>query len=156
MGQDPATFIANLSLYSCEHQFQANLCKQDYSAAKQNNNNSRFIDDINILNNQHFEDQIRLIYPPEITCNRENLTDISGHFLEIDISIESEKFRTKIFDKRDDFSFDIVKYPDTKSNIPDSIVYCKDIGSAGYVRAVKAVLPGVSKRAQANLNPSSA
>ena len=123
MGWDPAPFIANLALYSCEHQFQANLCKQNYSAAKQNNNNSRFIDDINILNNQHFEEQISLIYPPEITCNRENLTDVSGHFLEIDISIESEKFRTKIFDKRDDFSFDIVKYPDTKSNIPDSIVY---------------------------------
>ena len=55
MGWDPAPFIANLALYSCEHQFQANLCKQNYSAAKQNNNNSRFIDDINILNNQHFE-----------------------------------------------------------------------------------------------------
>ena len=66
------------------------------------------------MNNQNFEEKISLIYPPEITCNREKITDISGHFLEIDISIESEKFRTKLFDKRDDFLFYI---------IPDNIVY---------------------------------
>ena len=53
MGWDPAPFIANSALYSCENQFQGNLCKQDYSAANQNN--SRFIDDINILNDEHFE-----------------------------------------------------------------------------------------------------
>ena len=34
-------------------QFQANVCKQDYRAVKQNNSNSRFIEDLNDLNNQH-------------------------------------------------------------------------------------------------------
>ena len=135
MGWDPAPFVANLALYCCEHQFQAVLCKENYSAAKQNNNNSRFIDDINILNNGVFEDQIRLIYPPEITCNRENLNDVSGHFLEIDITIHSEKFRTKIFDKRNEFAFKIVKYPDTRSNIPDSIVY--NVFCAQIVRYIR-------------------
>ena len=33
-------------------------------------------------------------------------------------------------------------------------LYCKDLGAAGYVRAVKAVLPGVSKRAQSIPNSS--
>jgi hypothetical protein len=124
MGWDPGPFAANLSLYFFEHKHQAKLLKENYSAAKQNNNNSRFIDDINTLNNRVFEEQIQSIYPPEIVCNRENLTDTKGHFLEIDISITSTgKFQTKIFDKRDEFNFDIVKYPSINSNIPDRTVY---------------------------------
>ena len=70
-----------------------------------------------------FEDQIKEIYPSEITCNRENLTDVSGHFLEVDITIKDGKFVTKIFDKRDDFNFKIIKFPHIKSNIPDCIVF---------------------------------
>jgi hypothetical protein len=123
MGWDPAPFVANLALYATEHKFQERLSKEDYSAAKQNNKNSRFIDDINTLNNGVFEDQIKEIYPQEITCNRENLTDVSGHFLEVDITIKDGKFVTKIFDKRDDFNFKIIKFPHIKSNIPDCIVF---------------------------------
>ena len=99
------------------------MSKENFHAAKQNNKNSRFIDDINTLNNRVFDDQIKQIYPPEITCNRENLTDISGHFLEVDITVKNDKFVTKIFDKRDDFNFKIVKFPHIKSNIPDCIVF---------------------------------
>jgi hypothetical protein len=124
MGWDPAPFAANLALYSCEHIFQAKLIKQNYNAAKQNNNNCRYIDDINTLNNQVFEDQIHLIYPQEIICNRENAnSDRCGHFLEIDINIKLDKFQTKIYDKRNDFNFPIVKFPDTKSNIPNRVVF---------------------------------
>ena len=123
MGLDPAPFIANLSLYACEHKFQAKLSKENYNAAKQNNNNSRYIDDINTVNNKVFEDQIKLIYPPEITCNRENTSDLAGHFLDIDIAIVNDKFVTKVFDKRDTFEIKIVKFPSVLSNIPDSVIY---------------------------------
>ena len=124
MGWDPAPFAANLALYSCEHIFQANLIKQNYSAAKQNNNNCRYIDDINTLNNQVFEDQIHLIYPQEIICNREIAnSDLCGHFLEIDIKNKSEKFQTKIYDKRNEFNSPIVKICDTKSNFPNRVVF---------------------------------
>ena len=90
---------------------------------KQNNNNSRFIDDINTLNNRVFEEQIKQIYPTEIKCNRENPTDISGHFLEVDITVK--KFVTKIFDKRDDFNFKIVKFPHIMWNRKVCMVYSR-------------------------------
>ena len=123
MGWDAAPHVANLALYASEHKFQEKMSKENFHAAKQNNKNSRFIDDINTLNNRVFDDQIKQIYPTEITCNRENLTDISGHFLEVDITVKNDKFVTKIFDKRDDFNFKIVKFPHIKSNIPDCIVF---------------------------------
>ena len=91
--------------------------------AKQNNNNFWYTDDINILNSKSLENEITRIYPPEIVCNRENSNENSGHFLELDIFIENGKFETKLFDKRREFDFEIVKYPDVQSNIPNRILY---------------------------------
>ena len=72
------------------------------------NKTTIILDLSNTLNNRVFEEQIQSIYPNEIVCNRENLTNTKGHFLEIDNSITSTgKFQTKIFDKRDEFNFDI-------------------------------------------------
>ena len=67
--------------------------------AKQNNNNCRYIDDLNTLNNKVFEDQIPLIYPQDNVCNRENNSELRGHFLELDIDIKSNKFQTKFMTK---------------------------------------------------------
>ena len=75
------------------------------------------------MNNISFKNELTRIYPSEIICNRENINEDSGHFLELDITIENGKFKTKLFDKRREFDFEIVKYPDTRSNIPDRIVY---------------------------------
>ena len=62
------------------------------------------------------------------------MNDVYGHFLEIDITIHSEKFRTKIFDKRNEFAFKSVKYPDTRSNIPECLqcFFCAQIVT--YIR----------------------
>ena len=84
--------------------------------AKQNNNNCCYIDDLNTLNNKVFEDQIPLIYPQDNVCNRENNSELRGHFLELDIDIKSNKFQTKVYDKRNYFDFQIVKFPDTKGS----------------------------------------
>ena len=52
--------------------------------------------------------------------------EFDGHELTFpfDISITSTgKFQTMIFEKRDEFNFDIVKYPSINSNISDQTVY---------------------------------
>ena len=46
----------------------------------------------------------------------------------MDISIANGICNTKIYDKRDDFNFDIVAYPDIRGNIPDSPAYGVIIG----------------------------
>ena len=43
--------------------------------------------------------------------------------LEIDMTIINGKFETKLYDKRDDFPFPIVKYPSICSNIHSKTVY---------------------------------
>ena len=124
MGWDPAPFAANLTLYCDEHKFIEKLTKQNYSAAKCFNNTRRFIDDLNNLNDKNNFDRFKKqIYSDALTCNKENELNTSGTFLDFEINIVDDKFTYKTFDKRDLFSFDIVKYPSLKTNIPDKIVY---------------------------------
>ena len=44
-------------------------------------------------------------------------------FLELDITIDNRIFIYKLFDKRDDFPFSIIKMPYLSSNIPYNIFY---------------------------------
>ena len=44
-------------------------------------------------------------------------------FLDLNISIEDGKFKYKSYDKRLDYNFDIINYPDLKSNVPHNPSY---------------------------------
>ena len=55
--------------------------------------------------------------------NKENTGTSSSTILEIDVNIINDKFVTKLYDKRTDFNFTIVKYPMMSSNIHSSTVY---------------------------------
>ena len=46
----------------------------------------------------------------------------------IDVTIENKRFIYKLYDKRDDFSFSIVRMPHMCSNIPKAIFYSALVG----------------------------
>ena len=48
------------------------------------------------------------IYPPELQLNRANSSDTEAPFLDLNLCISNGTVSTKIYDKRDDFDFDIV------------------------------------------------
>ena len=54
---------------------------------------------------------ISSIYPKELKVNKADNSDISAAFLDLDLSIDNGKISSKIYDKRDDFNFDIVNFP---------------------------------------------
>ena len=49
---------------------------------------------------------VNLIYPPELQLNKANTSDTEAPFFDLHLSVSS-----KIYDKRDDFDFDIVNFP---------------------------------------------
>ena len=51
------------------------------------------------------------IYPSEFPLNKANVSDTGASFLDLHLSISDGFVKTKIFDKRDDFDFDIVNFP---------------------------------------------
>ena len=57
-----------------------------------------------------FQEQCKLIYPVNLILNKENVSDDQADVLDLSISIESNKFCISVYDKRDNFPFEIVQF----------------------------------------------
>ena len=55
--------------------------------------------------------------------NKANVSDTEVSFLDLRLSIADSFVKTKIYDKRDDFDFDIVNFPFLDADIPRSTSY---------------------------------
>ena len=82
------------------------------------NNTYRYLDDILALNNPEFSKFTDEIYPAELTLNKSNSSSDHTPFLDLDITINQGKLNTKVYDKRDDFSFPIVNFPHLDGDVP--------------------------------------
>ena len=51
------------------------------------------------------------IYPTELQLNKANSSDNEAPFLDLNLSITNGIVSSKIYDKRDDFNFEIVNFP---------------------------------------------
>ena len=58
------------------------------------------------------------IYPKELQLNKANTSEINAPFLDLNISITDGIISSKIYDKRDDFNFDIVNFPFLDGDVP--------------------------------------
>ena len=75
------------------------------------NTTSRYSDDLLDIDNPYFEGMVNQIYPPELKLNKANTSDTEAPFLDLHLSISNGFVSSKIYDKRDDFDFDIVNFP---------------------------------------------
>ena len=124
MGSDPAPFMANLYLFHYENIFMRNLKKEDIQKARRFGNVFRFIDDLCAINdNGLFEEYYKDIYPKDLILTKENQGNKHASFLDLDITILDKKFNLKLYDKRDAFSFSIVRMPHITNNMPSKIFY---------------------------------
>ena len=63
------------------------------------------------------------IYPSDLQLNETNTSDTEVAFLDLHLSISNCIVSTKIYDKRDDFDFDIVNFPFLDGDVPRSTSY---------------------------------
>ena len=63
------------------------------------------------------------IYPTELQLNKANSSDTDSSFLDLNLSITNGIVSSKIYDKRDDFNFEIVNYPFLDGDVPPSPSY---------------------------------
>ena len=75
------------------------------------NSTSRYLDDLLNIDNTYFEGMVNQIYPPELQLNKANISDTEAPFLDLHLSVANGFVSSKIYDKRDDFDFDIVNFP---------------------------------------------
>ena len=63
------------------------------------------------------------IYPTELQLNKANSSDTEALFLDLNLSITNGMVSSKIYDKRDDFNFEIVNFPFLDGDVPRSHSY---------------------------------
>ena len=99
------------------------LIKFDKIPAMKYRHATRFIDDqCHINDSGEFGKSFLSIYPPDLDLKCEHNGN-HATFLDLDISIADGLFIYKLFDKRDNFPFHIIRMPDRSSNIPSYVFY---------------------------------
>ena len=63
------------------------------------------------------------IYPAELQLNKASSSDTETPFLDLDWSISNDTVSTKIYDKQDNFYFDIVNSPLLDGDVPRRTSY---------------------------------
>ena len=63
------------------------------------------------------------IYPSELQLNKASTSDTKAACLDLHLSISKDIVSTKIYDKRDNFDFEIVNFPSLDGDVPCSTSY---------------------------------
>ena len=101
-----------LFLFCYERDFMKSLSRENQAdIIEAFNSTSRYLDDLLNINNIYFDQMADRIYPTELQLNRANSSDTEAPFLDLNLCISIGTVSTKIYDKRDDFDFDIVNFP---------------------------------------------
>ena len=87
------------------------------------NTTFRYLDDILSINNDYFDTMVSQIYPSEPRLNKANTSDTKATFLDLHLSISNDIVSSKIYDKRNDFDFEIVNFPFLDGDVPRSTSY---------------------------------
>ena len=73
------------------------------------NSTLRYLDDLLYIDIPYFEQMVGLIYSSKLQLNKANPSNTEAPFLDLNLSITIGIVSSKIYDKLDDFNFEIVK-----------------------------------------------
>ena len=124
MGTDCGPVLANLYLHYYEFRYIENKMKENknnLSVVRKFNHTFRYIDDLGVINNNKFYDEVSKIYPNTLKLTRQNNDgDDTAQYMDLDIKIVNNEFRFKVYDKRDNFNFVINSFPYLSANIHEN------------------------------------
>ena len=112
MGTNCSPLVADLFLFCYERDFKKYLSSDNQADVfKAFKPTSRYLDDLLNIDNPYFEGMVNQIYPPQLQFNKANTSGTEAPFFDLHLSISNGFVSSKIYDKRDDFDFDIVTFP---------------------------------------------
>ena len=125
MGKNCAPDLANIYLHVFEYDYiQSLVLSGKLDVATMLSSIFRFQDDlIAFEDNKLCATLISSIYPSVMELQNTNLSPNKVNYLDMTISIYRGKYCYKSYDKRNDFGFEIINYPDIRGNIPKTPSY---------------------------------
>ena len=112
MGGNASPALADLCLSVLEYKY----IMSHPSEGRRLSATSRYIDDILTVNTELMATAYRDIYPHSLPLNFDDTADGTGHFL--DLHIDRNNGNISLYDKRRDFSFNVIRLTDSNSNNP--------------------------------------
>ena len=120
MGTNYAPLVAGLFLFCYERDFMLSLSDNNQThIIEAFNSTSRFLDDL--LNIDEY--MVGQIHPTDLQLNKANSANTEAPFLDLDLSITNCIVSSKIYDKQDDFDFEIVHFQFLDRYVPRSPFY---------------------------------
>ena len=125
MGSNDALHLANIFLHVYEKSFyQECITNNQRDVITKLGDIYRYQDDLIAFGFQDQHNvQIQDIYPNEMVISNTNITSTKVTYLDLEIEVRDGKYFYKSFDKRKNFNFPIVKYPNLNGNIPINPAY---------------------------------
>ena len=124
MGGSSSSPTADLYLCFKEFTYMKGLLRErKHNLARLLSNNSRYIDDVNVINYQHFSEQSKNIYPSDLSLERSGLDEKNVVYLDVRINIGNNAVVTTVYNKTDDFNFAVVNFTFPESSIPEQLGY---------------------------------
>ena len=120
MSTNCAPLVTDLFLFCYERDFILSLSDNNQTdIIEAFNSTSRYLDDLLLnIDNHYFEQTVGPIYPTELQLNKANSSNTEAPFLDLNLSITNGIVPSKIYDKRDDFNFEIVNFPFLDGDVP--------------------------------------
>ena len=124
MGTNCAPLVADLFLFCYGRDFMLSLSDNNQTdIIEAFNSTSRYLDDLLNIDNPYFEQMVGQIYRTELQLNKANSSDTDAKYLYFNLSITNGIVSSKIYDKGDDFNFEIVNFPFFDGDVPCSPSY---------------------------------
>ena len=124
MGTNCTPLVADLFLFCYERDFMMSFSDDKQAdVIDAFNTTSRYLDDLLNINNVYLDNMVNQIYPSELQLNKASTSDTEAAFSDLRLSISNDTVSTKIYDKRDDFDFEIVNFPCLDGKVPRSTSY---------------------------------
>ena len=121
MGTNCAPLVADLFLFSYARDFLLPLSDNNQTIIIEAfNSTSRYLDDLVNIDDPYFEQMVGQIYPTELQLNKANSSYAEASFLDLNLSITNGIVSSEIYDKQDDFNYEIVNFLFLDGDVPPS------------------------------------
>ena len=119
MGTNCAPYLANIFLHEYEYDYiYALIRNKNIKTATHLSRMFRYPDDCIVFNDEDdFNNHFILMYPSEMVLKCTNISPAKSTFLDLTISVYRGKYHCSSYDKRNDFGFKVVNYPNLNGNI---------------------------------------
>ena len=106
----------------------------------------RYLDALLNIDSHYFEHMVGQIYPTKLQLNKANSSDKYAPCLDLDLSIANGIVSSMIYDKRDDFNFEIVNFPFLDGDVSRFTSYGVYISQLIRFTRVCSNIDGLNKR----------